>query len=324
MTRLSMIGIALATAATCTAAVVVARPAVGPAGGPLSAPLSAPPSCPQHWGGDAPGDWVPGAADVDGAGESLVPGEPVAVTICAYPGDNTRPGGELLAGSRPLTSGAGAMARDLGYLPVSAVKHAEPCTMMGGAMTNYLLRFAYPDGKSLWVGSAEEVNSCVTTTNGTVSTPSYVGQEIAAAYRTGKWEPVRPGDPCQERPTGRRGQDRRMVPDGPVSVLVCEKTSPRTGEPTRREHDGRTAEDLAEALNSLAARPSDNTCQEIEGMRNRSFRLLFRYADGPPADVWIFTGCVPGADNGLLQANLSDSLRARLRATSFEVGTGTP
>ncbi len=37
-------------------------------------------------------------------------------------------------------------------------------------MTNYLVRFAYADGSALWVGSAEEVNSCVTTTNGTVRT----------------------------------------------------------------------------------------------------------------------------------------------------------
>ncbi|MEV8632924.1 hypothetical protein AB0395_14830 [Streptosporangium sp. NPDC051023] len=267
---------------------------------------------------------MPGVTDVAGAEKSLVPGEPVAAMICAYPGDNAQPGGERLSGSRTLAGGAGAMAHDLDYLPAGTAAYGGPCTLMGGPMTNYLIRFVYAGGSVLWVGSAEEVNSCVTTTNGTVSSHSYVGRDIAAAYRTGRWEPVRPADPCREQPTGRRGQDRRMVPDGPVSVLVCGQTSRRIGEPPRQEFDGRTAETLTEALNSLASRPSDNTCQKIEGVGNRSFRLLFRYADGPPANVWIFTGCVPGADNGLLQADLSDSLRTRMRAIPLAEETGTP
>ncbi|MER5998140.1 hypothetical protein ABT120_06180 [Nonomuraea angiospora] len=86
-----------------------------------------------------------------------------------------------------MTDQAKSMAYDLGYLPVTTDRVEKMCTLVGGLATNYLIRFAYPDGQALWVGSAEEVNSCVTTTNGTVVSNSYVGPSITAAYRTGTW-----------------------------------------------------------------------------------------------------------------------------------------
>jgi hypothetical protein len=39
------------------------------------------------------------------------------------------------------------------------------------------------------------------------------------------------------------------------------------------------------------------------------FQLRFGYPDGPPADVQISMDCVPGIDNGLLQADLDDAVR---------------
>ncbi|GGP84273.1 hypothetical protein GCM10010140_11610 [Streptosporangium pseudovulgare] len=269
-----------------------------------------PASCPQQWGGEGIGGWVPAAADIDGADESLVPGSPVRALICAYPGDNAHPGGERLAGTRTLADQAGVMARDLAYLPVTDPPRGGPCTLMGGPMTNYLIRFAYPDGRALWVGSAEEVNSCATTTNGTVGSRSYVGPDIAAAYRTGAWKPTRSDDPCGDF-TGRRGQDERMVPEGIVSVMVCGRIS-GSGRPPRREYGEQVARELAAELNSLDTRPSDNTCQRGGGTDDREFRLLFGYPDGPPANVSISMGCVPGADNGLLQADLDGSVRDRV------------
>ncbi|GAB2469000.1 hypothetical protein GCM10027187_41360 [Streptosporangium sandarakinum] len=266
-----------------------------------------PASCPQRWDGEGIGGWVPAAAGIDGADEVLVPGSPVQALICAYPGDNGHPGGERLAGTRTLTDQAGVMARDLAYLPVTDSPRGGPCTLIGGPMTNYLIRFAYPDGRALWVGSAEEVNSCVTTTNGTVGTRSYVGPGVTAAYRTGVWKPVRPDDPCRDF-AGRRDQDERMVPEGAVSVVVCGRIT-GSGRPPRREHGGQAARGLAAALNSLDTRPSDNMCQGGEGTDDREFRLMFGYPDGPPADVSISMGCVPGVDNGLLQADLDGSVR---------------
>ncbi|WP_170316988.1 hypothetical protein [Acrocarpospora corrugata] len=138
-------------------------------------------ACPPQYGGGGAGGWVPAASGIDGAGDTLVPGEPVAATICAYPGSNMKMGRERFAGSRLLADGVQRMARDLSYLPI-ARDDGWSCTMMGGPMINYLIRFDYPGGKSLWLGSAEEVNSCATTTNGTIKSRSYVGKTITAAY----------------------------------------------------------------------------------------------------------------------------------------------
>jgi hypothetical protein len=294
------IGAALAVVVVGAAVVLISQSASG------SPPVPA--SCPQRWGGGDIGDWVPAAADIDGADESLVPGTPVQALICAYPGDNTRPGGERLAGTRTLTDHAQAMAHDLAYLPVTTGAHDSLCTLVGGAMTNYLIRFAYPDGQALWVGSAEEVNSCVTTTNGTAGSRSYVGPSITAAYRTGTWKPARSDDPCRA-PTGRRGQNEQLVPEGVVSVVVCGRAASAAENPPRLEHGKQAAHDLATALNSLDTWPSEHGCQGGEGTDDRMFRLLFGYPDGPPANVQISMGCTPGIDNGLLQANPGDPVR---------------
>ncbi|MEU4402966.1 hypothetical protein AB0F88_00465 [Streptosporangium sp. NPDC023963] len=303
MRLLRSVRIALAVTAVCAAAALISQA--------VRAPSSVPASCPERWGGDRPGGWVPAAADLEGVEESLVPGEPVTAMICAYPGDNARPGGERLAGSRILTAEAGAMARDLDYLPVTTADPGGPCTQMGGATTNYLIRFAYPRGEALWVGSAEEVNSCVTTTNGTVGSRSYVGPDITAAYRTGTWNPARPDDPCHGFP-GRRGQDGRMVPGEPVSVLVCGQ-APYDGRSPRLEHGRQAAEDLAAALNSLDARPGENVCRGGEVAQGDTLLLLFGYREGPPAAVRILTACDPGVDNGLLQANLDANARDQVK-----------
>ncbi|WP_371782753.1 hypothetical protein [Streptosporangium subroseum] len=293
-------GVVLAVIAICAAAVLISRSVNGSPPGPVA--------CPQRWDSDTIGGWVPAAADVDGVEESLVPGEPTEAMICAYPGDNTRSGGERLAGSRTLTGETKAMARDLAYLPVSTEARGAPCTLMGGPMTNYLIRFAYPGGEALWVGSAEEVNSCVMTTNSTTGSRSYIGPNITAAYKTGTWKPVRPDDPCGWF-TGRRGQNERMVPDEPVSVLVCGQAASHEGRLPRLEHGKPVAIALATALNSLDTGPDENTCQPVADVDNREFRLLFGYADGPPANVQVLMGCEPAISNGMLRADLDHPTR---------------
>ncbi len=253
---------------------------------------------------------MPAVADLDGAEEVLVPGEPVAAMICAYPGGNASPGGEALAGSRSLTSGVVAMAHDLSYLPAAVSFRGGPCTLVGGRMTNYLIRFAYSDGQALWVGSAEEVNRCVTTTNGAIGSRSYIGPSLTAAYRSGTWRLTRPSDPCQVR-LGRRGQDEQMVPGNPTTVVICRLGS-SSGPPPRVEHDATTAYSLAALLNSVDTRPSEHMCQNIAGTDDSKFHLLFHYADGPLANVTILTGCTPAIDNELLQAELDSRIHELL------------
>ncbi|MGI5493750.1 hypothetical protein [Microtetraspora malaysiensis] len=297
-----MIALSLAAAGVCTAAVVLS--------GSGSESPSVPSTCPQRWGGNDIGDWVPAAADIDGVEESLVPGSPVEALICAYPGVNADPGGERLTGSRTLTDQTAAMARDLAYLPVTTAKINRPCAAMGGQMANYLIRFAYPDGRALWVGSAEDVNQCVRTTNGTVGSNAYTGSAITAAYKDGIWRSVSPDDPCWS-PGDRRGQDKLMVPGRPGRLTVC-RDATYARPPYRKRHGRDVARALAETLNSLDTVPSQNSCQGIGGAHERGIRLIFDYPEGPAAVVTISMDCIPAINNGLLQANLDDRARDQI------------
>ncbi|MEO3859113.1 hypothetical protein [Acrocarpospora sp. B8E8] len=259
-------------------------------------------ACPQEYGGGGAGGWVPAAADIDGVDDVLVPGQPVSATICAYPGTNTRMGRERLAGSRVVTDDVLAMARDLSYLPTTG--DSWDCTQMGGRMINYLIRFDYPGGEALWVGSAEEVNSCVATTNGTVSSRSYVGKAITAAHRTGNWKIEPPEHPCLGE-GGRRGQDQSMVPEAPVSVLIC-RNAPRHKRHARAQYGPQEARSLAAALNSVDHWSTGGSCH---GGSGDSFRLMFGYSEGPRASVYITERCDPPVSSPELQANLDDSVR---------------
>ncbi|WP_203979856.1 hypothetical protein [Planotetraspora silvatica] len=224
--------------------------------------------------------------------------------ICAYPGVNTDLGGERLAGTRTLTD-AGQLAHDLGYLPVGWDNLA--CTNMGGPMTNYLVRFTYADGRSLWVGSAEEVNHCALTTNGTATSSTYVGDRITDAYRKGPATSAREKDPCRTW-MARRGQNARMVPDEPTSLVVC-RLDPQGGQASRAEYGTDVARPLATMLNALDARKSDNDCRQTEDADpGVILRLVFGYADGPPTAVMVQAFCRPSVNNGLLQADGDDRL----------------
>ncbi|WP_329082269.1 hypothetical protein [Streptosporangium sp. NBC_01469] len=298
----TLIGLGLAAAGVCAAAVVLAG-AVGE-----SPPVPA--TCPQRWDSDDIGGWVPAAADIDGVEESLVPGSPVKALICAYPGDNTRPGRERLAGSRTLTDQASAMARDLAYLPVAGADVGHGCTAMGGPMTNYLIRFAYPDGRALWVGAAEEVNRCGRITNGTASSNSYAGPAITTAYKNGIWRPVPPEDPCRG-PGDRRGQDELLVPGRPGRLTVC-RDATYSRPPYRKRHNRDIARALAATLNSLDTVPSENTCKGLGATSERGIRLIFDYPEGPAAAVNISMNCAPAINNGLLQADLSAPVRDQI------------
>ncbi|WP_067185526.1 hypothetical protein [Microtetraspora niveoalba] len=252
--------------------------------------------------------WVPAATHLSGAGESLVPGTPIEAMICGYPGHNTDEGNERHAGTRTLTGGAAAaMARDLAYLPVGAADVGS-CNLKAGPMTNYLVRFTYPDGRWLWVGSADEVNACVMTTNGTASSREYIGDDITAAYLNGTWSRSRPEDPCRG-PGGRRGQDTRMVPEGPTSVLVCWTDAGVPRQP-RASYGRDVAEPLAAALNAAVTRRDGTPCRMKGSVpEKRTFRLIFGYPEGPPAGVWVRPGCDSATQNGLLEGDIDAAAR---------------
>ncbi|GAA4195523.1 hypothetical protein GCM10022252_41480 [Streptosporangium oxazolinicum] len=296
------IGLGLAAAGVCATAVVLS--------GTVGESPPVPATCPQRWDGNDIGGWVPAAADIDGVEESLVPGSPVSALICAYPGDNAHPGGERLAGSRTLTDQAAVMARDLAYLPVATADVGRGCTAMGGPMTNYLIRFAYPDGRALWVGGAEEVNRCGRITNGTAVSNSYAGPAITAAYKNGVWRPVPPKDPCRG-PGDRRGQEELMVPGRPGRLTVC-RDATYARPPYRKRHNRDIARALAATLNSLDTVPSQNSCQGLGGPGERGIRLVFDYPQGPAAAVTISMDCAPAINNGLLQADLVTPVREQI------------
>ncbi|MEU8379444.1 hypothetical protein, partial [Streptosporangium sp. NPDC048865] len=197
--------------------------------------------------------------------------------------------------------------RDLAYLPVADADVSRMCTLMGGPMTNYLIRFAYPDGRALWVGGAEEVNRCGRITNGTADSHSYVGPALTTAYKDGIWRPVPPEDPCQG-PGDRRGQDELLVPGRPGRLTVC-RDATYARPPYRKRHNRDIARALAATLNSLDTVPSENTCQGLGATRERDIRLIFDYPQGPAAAVRISMNCAPAIDNGLLQADLNDHVR---------------
>ncbi|TQS22791.1 hypothetical protein [Microbispora sp. KK1-11] len=81
-----------------------------------------------------------------------------------------------------------------GWVPAAVDVDGADESLVPGSPVRALI-CAYPgvnmdpggERPALWVGSAEEVNSCVTTTNGTVRTRSYAGKALTAAYREGTW-----------------------------------------------------------------------------------------------------------------------------------------
>ncbi|GAB1822735.1 hypothetical protein HerbRD11066_58990 [Herbidospora sp. RD11066] len=237
---------------------------------------------------------MPERATVYGVWDKLVPGDPVGALVCAYPGTNTDPGGERLVGQRELPGEvAESMAGDLGYLPSGPGPGI--CSLVGGRQINYLVRFDYPGGERVWLTTAEEPNRCVSTSNGVFRTPSYIGSAMTATFRTGRWSRLENEDPCWKS-AGRRGQERRMVPDRPIGVLVCGKDS--KGGNVGRDHGPEVAASLAAELNSIVVHTRIGvSCQ---GPSTAHYNLQFRYEEGPGAGVTVLEGCDPSIHNGFL------------------------
>jgi hypothetical protein len=236
-------------------------------------------------------------------GARLVPTDvPREALICAYQPASHLTTSVPLSGSKRLpAAGLPALAENLAYLPGRAPGERRPCTTIGYARpATYLVRLGYR-GATVWVATQVDPNACVDTTNGRFRSPTYVGDQVDAAFRTGAWAPPEPrpesaGAACSPPRAGRLGQERVLVPDTPVAVDIC--TGSTAGRVTAR--DG--VDDLAAAFNRLPTRSSDNGCSAPRWIISPSYLVVFHYAQGPPVLVRVDTWCDPPIDNSSLQS----------------------
>jgi hypothetical protein len=281
-------------------------------GGPRPGAAAAP-SCPATVDSGAMGPRVPappGGLDLSGR---LVPVEPPdSAVLCAYRATDDAQATPALSGDvRIAPQGLSALAADLSYLPRRLPEQSHGCTAIGNlAPVTYLLGLGYPDG-ILWVATQTDANRCVDTTNGSFSSPVYIGDQVQAAYEAGGWvappqaPPVRTSDPCAAGRPGRLGQESVLIPGTPTSALVCEGTRPDQSVATDFRYRSVTVTDavggLAAALNALPTRPSRGSCS-MTGPAAVEYSVQFRYAAGPPVTVHIAPYCTPAVDNRSLES----------------------
>jgi hypothetical protein len=265
---------------------------------PESGGASPLPECPPHWGGRSPGDWVPALGS--GSPERLMPSMPLEADICAYDAKGSR-----ASAPRRLTDGLTTMVTDLNHLPLVASPAWRACTLIGSLPESYLVRLRYSNDQVSWIGTAYDGNRCVTTTNG-ARTMSYIGDAVKEAYNAGRWPSLNPADPC-EPGRGRVGQDTRMAPPGTIGLTVCQLEASATAT-QRKEFDEEDAKKISGEISARPAKRDDGSCPTGA---MPALRLIFRYAQGPPAGVTVWTkGC--GMDNDFLRSDMPPALIAEL------------
>jgi hypothetical protein len=121
VTAFALTAIALCSTAVLTSASAVDTPTARPA-------------CPQEYGSGA-GGWVPVAADIDGADDVLVPGEPTSLLVCRHSSD----------GSVQARYGSDE-ARTFAALLNSLDTWPTHYGCQGGSSDTVGLMFAYPEG----------------------------------------------------------------------------------------------------------------------------------------------------------------------------------
>lgn len=246
---------------------------------------------------------VPSPPTADGTAGRLVPASvPTSAVLCRYSVLRQEP--STLEGQVEL-SGLDAVPGDLA-LPAKLPGESHACTAVGGPSTPYLLRLDYPSG-TVWVGSHDEVNACVDTTNGAFTSSIYIGRDLAASYVAHRWQQATHlgagALACYER-VGRAGQEHVLVPPGAVRISVCRDSSelaPVT-EPERIRN-------IVRLLNAPSATPSKSGCQ---GTVTHSRRLLFEYRSGRNVVLDVLQGCSPAAYTNSLAINLTGKETAKL------------
>jgi hypothetical protein len=250
----------------------------------------------------------PDALDVS---DRLAPtATPAQAVVCAYlHGD-----AGALTGSRVLDGGLAALPDTLAWLP-SGDAATRPCAAYLGAADgdSYLVGLSYPHGTT-WVTAPG--NHCLGSSNGRFLTSTHVATDAAAAYRAGRWTPPAPtlADGCPTTP-GRLGQEKTLVPDAPISVLVCQNF-PHHSVSAGFENRSRagTSADLAALMTALNALPTEpdgqlSNCGVTDSVVPvATYRIVFSYGVGPSVAVSIAPDCLPAVSNGSLQATVASGL----------------
>ncbi|MEV6986142.1 hypothetical protein AB0M95_33455 [Sphaerisporangium sp. NPDC051017] len=195
------------------------------------------------------------------------------------------------------------MVADLNHLPTAAPSW-RACTMIGSIPHSYLIRLRYSDGDVSWIGTAYDDNQCVDTTNGVLRTRSYIGDAVRTAFDKRHWPSLTPMDEC-EPGRGRIGQDQHLVPEGAIALTVCRLS---TMAPQGKTYGADVAKEISSQIASRPTQEYDGTCPTGAAP---SIRLVFRYAQGPPAGVTVWTKeC--GMDNRILESEAPPALTAKL------------
>lgn len=232
--------------------------------------------------------------------------------ICAYTGHGEDPVRSPLTGTRQLDGRLTELAVDLTWLPRRPHGAGYACAGVGlSEMKSYLLGLTYPTG-SEWVSSTADGGDCTATSNGRFTSQINISAQLAASYRAATWAPIPPHngtghDPCATGRSGRLGEDERLVPGQPTSILLCAGTSgPRTTtyvSATRNQG----FQPLVDALNALHTRPTTSGCQG-DGRQITFYELLAHYQQGPDVLVRIDPHCAPAIDNRSLQSATADTV----------------
>lgn len=242
--------------------------------------------------------WVPAAPrGLDGSGRLAPLRVPARVVICAYIGPGS-PAGK--SGSVLLTGDLSGVMNDLAWAPPTPAARAMACTANIAATDRdyYLIGLSYP-GSTQWV--AAPGNHCAGSSNGVFfSSTARLSGRASAWYKAQHWIATPNSNAACIPSFGRLGQESRMVPGHPVSVSVCEESTPGgVKAPQRTETSG--AERLASALNALRTNPWQSTCTPQEKPPFTRYHLVFGYAQGPSLNVTVVPNC--RVINGSLQAN---------------------
>lgn len=237
--------------------------------------------------------------------------------VCAYNGSNWKSNAGLpLSSGKNLKGDLAAMVDELRWLPPEVPGGQHVCTAMGGPQLNFLVAVTFADGRTSWLGTADDPNGCVGTA-GSIASPWTAGPRFTAAMKAGRWTAPAPSSigNCSGAP--RFGQQSRMVPAGAVGLTICWNI----GDKKSQVEVDRGFADFVTALNAPKNIASTSTCHGASASTGTSevpgpisYRLIFRYPTGPAAEVHFTQSCDPSIDNFSLAATDSGTVLPLLKA----------
>jgi hypothetical protein len=227
----------------------------------------------------------------------LVPtSTPTHAVVCGYVNrlDTTLP--TKLATSRTIDDGLANIATTLAYDPPEGP--GRPCAddIEAHDWDSYLIGLDYPTG-TIWISAPG--NHCLGASNGRFVTNDHVADSVMTALASGVWpDPKQTTEADCQRGVGRLGQQSAMIPDTPVSLVVCDAFD---GNATVNTTPAQLHAVVA-ALDRLPTAPdSAFQCTGVGGSSD-TYTLTFQYSVGPSVTVSVYVGCSPAVHNGSLEA----------------------